>query len=73
MGEPFQPYVYLLASKRNGTLYCGSTGRLKTRVYNHRAGTASVFTRKYAVARLVWCEPHPNMGSAIQREYQIKE
>lgn len=67
-----QPCVYLLASRRNGTLYCGSTGDLIKRVWEHRQGVGSHFTAKYAVHTLVWFEPHDGMESAIQREYRIK-
>lgn len=67
-----QPCVYLLASGRNGTLYCGSTGELIKRVWEHRQGVGSVFTAKYAVHNLVWLEHHDLMESAIQREYRIK-
>ena len=67
-----QPCVYLLASGRNGTLYCGSTGDLIKRVWEHRQGIGSVFTAKYAFHDLVWFEHHDVMASAIQREHRIK-
>ncbi|WP_421860228.1 GIY-YIG nuclease family protein [Oceanicaulis sp.] len=67
-----QPCVYMLASGRNGTLYCGSTGDLIKRVWEHRQGVGSHFTAKNAVHTLVWFEPHDVMASAIQREYRIK-
>ncbi|WP_430430652.1 GIY-YIG nuclease family protein [Oceanicaulis sp.] len=66
------PCVYLLASGRNGTLYCGSTGDLIKRVWEHRQGVGSRFTAKYAVHNLVWFEHHDVMDSAIQREHRIK-
>jgi putative endonuclease len=69
----FQPAVYLLASQRNGTLYCGSTGDLLRRVWEHREGVRWGFTAKYGVTQLVWFEFHGEMGSAIKREHQIKE
>ena len=69
----FQPAVYLLASQRNGTLYCGSTGDLIRRVWEHKKGVGSHFTAKYGVTLLVWFEFHGEMGAAIQREHQIKE
>jgi len=50
--EPFQPCVYLMASRRNGTLYCGSTSSPLRRIWQHREGVGSVFTRKYRVTRL---------------------
>lgn len=68
-----QFWVYLLASQKNGTLYCGHTDDLAHRVFDHRAGRGSKFTRKYRVGRLVWCEPHETRATAKQREYQIKK
>lgn len=71
--EPFQPCVYLLASGRNGTLYCGSTSKPIKRIWEHKEGVGSVFTRKYGVTLLVWYEFHDLMTAAIKRELQIKE
>jgi putative endonuclease len=65
-------FVYILASKRNGTLYTGVTSDLPGRVQAHREGLASAFTRKYGVTRLVWFEEHALYASAIQRETSIK-
>jgi putative endonuclease len=73
MHEEFQPTVYLLASKRNGTLYTGVTSNLLARIHQHRAGLARGFTRKYGVNLLVWFEQHPTMHSAITREKRIKK
>ena len=67
-----QPCVYLLASARNGTLYCGVTSDLVQRVWQHRAHQVAGFTRQYGVTRLVWYEAHPDMVSAITREKRIK-
>ena len=67
-----QPCVYLLASKRNGTLYVGVTSDLVGRVWRHRNGQLGGFTDKYCVHRLVWYEPHHTMESTIRREKQIK-
>jgi putative endonuclease len=67
-----QPCVYLLASKRNGTLYTGVTSNLAKRVWEHRQHVAAGFTSKYAVTHLVWFEVHATMASAIQREKAIK-
>ena len=53
-----QPCVYLLASRRNGTLYVGVTSDLLKRVYEHRNGLADGFTRRYGVHDLVWYELH---------------
>jgi putative endonuclease len=73
MHADFQPCVYILASKRNGTLYTGVTSNLPARVYQHREGTARGFARKYGVQLLVWFEQHPTMDSAITREKRIKK
>ncbi|MGY6531933.1 GIY-YIG nuclease family protein [Glycocaulis sp.] len=68
----FQPAVYILASRRNGTLYCGVTSDLVRRVFEHREGRASAFTRRYGVTLLVWFEIHATMDHAIERETRIK-
>jgi len=67
-----QPCVYLLASKRNGTLYTGVTSNLLKRVWEHKNNVAEGFTKKYSVHTLVWYEAHETMASAIQREKTIK-
>ena len=67
-----QPCVYLLASKRNGTLYAGVTSNLVKRVWEHKNNIVEGFTRKYEVHTLVWYEVHETMESAIQREKAIK-
>ena len=67
-----QPCVYLLASKRNGTLYTGVTSNLLKRVWEHRNNLVEGFTNKYGVHDLVWYELHDTMDSAIQREKLIK-
>ena len=66
------PCVYILASKRNGTLYTGVTSNLLQRVWQHRNAFAAGFTRQYGVHRLVWYEMHSTMESAITREKQLK-
>ena len=68
-----QPCVYLLASRRNGTLYIGVTSDLVRRIWEHRNHVVDGFTKKYGVDKLVWYEPHDSMESAIQREKAIKE
>ena len=73
MNRDFAPAVYLLASRRNGTLYIGVTSDLLSRVYGHRMGAVRGFTRNYAVKRLVWFEQHSTMESAITREKRIKK
>lgn len=67
-----QPCVYLLASKRNGTLYAGVTSDLVQRIWRHREGIIEGFTGKYRVKILVWYELHNTMESAILREKSIK-
>jgi putative endonuclease len=67
-----QPCVYLLASKRNGTLYAGVTSNLGKRVWEHKNNVVEGFTKKYKVHMLVWYEVHETMESAIRREKAIK-
>lgn len=66
-------FVYILASRKYGTLYIGVTNDLLRRVGEHRDGTASAFTRKYKVHRLVWYDVHHDINAAIQREKTMKE
>lgn len=66
-------FVYLMASRWNGTLYCGVTNDLLRRVVEHRERTAEGFTAKYGVSRLVWFEQHSNVNEAILREKRIKK
>ena len=68
-----QQAVYILASKRNGTLYIGLTSDLQKRTWEHKNDLADGFTRKYGVHRLVYYELHEDMISAITREKQIKK
>ena len=65
-------YVYILCSKRNGTLYTGATSNLVKRVYEHKNNLTDGFTKKYYVHLLVWYEIHQTAESAITREKQIK-
>ena len=67
-----QPCVYILASKRNGTLYTGVTSHLLKRVWEHKNNLIESFSSKYGVHTLVWYELHDTMESAIQREKAIK-
>jgi putative endonuclease len=68
------PYhVYLLASRRNGTLYCGVTSDLIKRVWEHKEGVVQGFTERYGVKTLVWFETHEDVIGAVAREKQIKE
>jgi putative endonuclease len=64
--------VYILASKRNGTLYVGVTSDLVGRVHQHREDLIPGFARKYRCKTLVWFEQHEEMHAAIHREKQIK-
>jgi putative endonuclease len=70
--EEKRPCVYILASKRNGTLYVGVTSNIVRRVWEHRSEAVSGFTRQYKVYVLVFAEFHETMESAILREKQIK-
>ena len=63
-----QPAVYILASKRNGTLYIGVTSNLASRIEGHRVGAVGGFTKDYGVHLLVYFELHDEMYEAIQRE-----
>ncbi len=67
-----QPCVYILASKRNGTLYTGVTSSLLKRVWEHKNNIVEGFSKKYGVHTLVWYEIHETMESAILREKAIK-
>ncbi len=73
MQREFGPAVYLLASKRNGTLYIGVTSDLPGRIYKHRNGLLPGFTCEYAVRMLVWFEQYATMEQAILREKRIKK
>jgi len=64
--------VYILASRRNGTLYIRVTSDLPGRVYEHRDGLIPGFTRRYGVKYLVWYENHARIADAIQREKNMK-
>ena len=66
-------YVYILASKRNGTLYVGVTNDLIRRVCEHKNDLVAGFTKRYGVHLLVYYESTSDITSAIQREKQIKK
>ncbi len=72
MQRDFQPAVYIMANKRNGTLYVGVTSWIPKRAWEHREGVADGFTKRYGCKRLVWYEVHSTMEYAIAREKQIK-
>lgn len=65
-------YVYILASKENGTLYIGVTSDLKKRIWEHRTSAVEGFTSKYKVHTLVYYEQTENIESAIAREKNLK-
>jgi putative endonuclease len=67
-----QPAVYIVANRRNGTLYTGVTSNLPQRVWLHRTGALPGFTRRYGCKMLVWYEVRETMLDAIGREKQIK-
>jgi putative endonuclease len=66
-------YVYLMASRKAGTLYLGVTRDLVRRVYQHKAKATPGFTSRYAVDRLVWFEPYDDPATAISREKEVKK
>ena len=68
-----QPAVYVLASKRNGTLYIGVTSDLQKRAWEHKNDLVDGFTKRYGIHRLVYYELCEDMMSAIQREKQMKK
>ncbi|OQX16123.1 MAG: GIY-YIG nuclease [Desulfobulbaceae bacterium A2] len=68
-----QPAVYILASRRNGTLYIGVTSDLIKRIWEHQSDAVEGFTSKYGVHTLVYYEQHVTMDAAITREKQLKK
>jgi len=70
---PKQRCVYVLASKRNGTLYIGVTSDLVRRVWEHQQNLVEGFTRRYGVHTLVYFERHEEMEQPIRREKQLKK
>jgi predicted GIY-YIG superfamily endonuclease len=67
-----RPAVYIMASRRNGTLYTGVTSKLVHRTWQHREGLIDGFSKKYGCKLLVWFELKATMPEAIAREKQIK-
>jgi putative endonuclease len=65
-------YVYIMASRQNGTLYTGVTSDLPRRIWENRDGVRSGFTARYGVKRLVWYQRHENIEEAIADEKRIK-
>ncbi len=70
---PKQPVVYIMANKRNGTLYTGVTSNLSARVGHHQHNLVEGFTQKYDVHKLVYVEQYDEMETAIAREKQLKK
>jgi putative endonuclease len=68
-----RPCVYILASRRNGTLYVGVTNDIARRTWVHRSDMVEGFTKRYQVHRLVYVEFHATMPDAILREKQVKK
>jgi putative endonuclease len=66
-------YVYLLASRKHGTLYLGVTNNLVRRVYEHKNKVLPGFTARYGITRLVWYECYDDPENAIAREKEIKK
>jgi putative endonuclease len=67
-----QAVVYIMANRRNGTLYVGVTSNLPQRAWLHRTGAVAGFTKRYGCKMLVWYELQATMPNAIAREKQIK-
>ena len=68
-----EPVVYILASKRNGTLYIGVTSDLVQRIWQHRNGIVDGFSNRHSIKTLVWYEMHATMESGIRREKALKK
>ncbi len=66
-------YVYLLASKKHGTLYLGVTNDIVRRVHEHRSEVVEGFTKRYGVDKLVWFETYDDVTNAISREKELKK
>jgi len=66
-------WVYIMTNRKDGILYVGVTSELPQRVYQHRTGMFTGFTRRYRLHRLVYVEPHATMPLAIEREKRLKK
>jgi len=71
--EARQYWVYIMASRRHGTIYVGVTNDLSARIFAHKQGRGSQFVRRYDVTRLVWYEIYDRPDEAIAREKQLKK
>ncbi|MEM8697234.1 MAG: GIY-YIG nuclease family protein [Pseudomonadota bacterium] len=69
---PGQSYVYIMANRRNGTLYLGSTSNLPQRAHQHGNGLIDGFAKQHDCRQLVWCEAHNDVQAARHRELQMK-
>jgi len=67
------PAVYILASRKHGTLYASVTSNLVKRIWEHKNDAVEGFTKRYGIHMLVWYEQHETMESAIAREKAVKE
>jgi putative endonuclease len=72
-GRGFQPCIYILCSRKYGTLYVGVTRNIARRAWEHREGLVEGFTKRYGIKLLVYLEFHTTMIDAITREKQVKE
>ena len=68
-----QAYVYIMASRRNGTIYIGSTTDLARRVWEHRNSVIDGFTKRHGCKVLVWYEVHSDLEAARVREFRMKD
>ncbi len=68
-----QYYVYIMASRKNGTLYIGVTNNIARRAFEHREGLIPGFTKRYDVKLLVHVEACDDISAAIQREKNLKK
>ena len=66
-------YVYIMASRKNGTIYIGSTSDLPKRVFEHREGLIEGFTKENGCKLLAWFEAYDDLQEARRRELQMKE
>jgi putative endonuclease len=66
-------FVYIMASRKNGTIYTGTTSDLTGRAYAHREGIIDGFTKQHGCKTLVWFEAHDDLQEARRRELQMKE
>lgn len=70
--KKWNPAIYIMTNRRNGTIYTGVTSNLSARVYQHKQGLQAGFTKQYGCTQLVYYEFHADMIAAIAREKQIK-